>query len=83
MKTIIFSHAAAKDFDGLSNDAREAVQMGLVRYATTGDGDVKSLSGRAGFRLRIGNYRVIFDEDASTILAIYIGRRQTTTYRRD
>jgi len=25
---------------------------------------------------------VIFDEDATTILAIYIGRRATTTYKR-
>ena len=83
MKTIIFSHAAAKDLDGLSSDAREAVQTGLIRYAMTGEGDVKPLSGRAGFRLRIGNYRIIFDEDASTILAIYIGRRQSMTYRRN
>jgi mRNA interferase RelE/StbE len=83
VKTIIFSQAAAKDLDGLSSDAREAVQTALIRYAMTGEGDVKSLSGRAGFRLRIGNYRVIFDQDASTILAIYIGRRQSTTYRRN
>ena len=55
---------------------------GLHRYAITGEGDVKSLRGRDGFRLRIGSYRVIFDEDEVTILAIYIGRRATTTYRR-
>jgi len=48
----------------------------------TGQCDVKALQGRDGFRLRIGIYRVIFDEDATTILAIYIGRRTTTTYRR-
>jgi mRNA interferase RelE/StbE len=83
VKTIILSHAAAKDLDGLSDEAREAVQTGLVRYAMTGVGDVKPLSGREGFRLRIGAYRVIFDEDASTILAIYVGKRQTTTYRRN
>jgi mRNA interferase RelE/StbE len=50
MKTIVFSHAAAKDLNGLSSDARKAVQTGLVRYATTGDGDVKPLSGRAGWK---------------------------------
>jgi mRNA interferase RelE/StbE len=44
---------------------------------------VKPLSGRGGWRLRIGGYRVIFEEDASTILAIYIGRRVTTTYKRN
>jgi mRNA-degrading endonuclease RelE of RelBE toxin-antitoxin system len=31
--------------------------------------------------LRIGEYRVIFDEDRATILTFSIGRRQTTTYR--
>ena len=41
----------------------------------TGQRDVKALQGRDGFRLRIGSYWVIFDEDATTILAIYIGRR--------
>lgn len=48
----------------------------------TGQGDVKALQGRDGYRLRIGGYRVIFDEDGTTILAIYIGRRPTTTYKR-
>lgn len=54
----------------------------LHRYAITGHGDVKALQGCNGYRLRIGSYRVIFDEDATTILAIYVGRRTTTTYRR-
>ena len=49
----------------------------------TGQGDVKPLQGRGGYRLRVGRYRVIFDEDATTILAIYIGRRVTTTYKRN
>jgi len=31
--------------------------------------------------LRVGAYRVIFNSDATTSLAIYIGRRSTTTYR--
>ena len=82
MKTIILTLAAAKDLDALPQDAREQVEVGLHRYAMPGQGDVKPLSGRGGSRLRIGGYRVIFDEDASTILAIYIGRRVTTTYKR-
>jgi mRNA interferase RelE/StbE len=82
VKTIILTPRAAKDLDALPRDARELVETGLHRYAMTGQGDVKALQGRDGYRLRIGNYRVIFDEDATTILAIYIGRRATTTYRR-
>ena len=82
MKTIILTLSAAKDFDALPQDARAQVEAGIHRYAMTGQGDVKRLQGRDGYRLRIGSYRVIFDEDATTILAIYIGRRATTTYRR-
>jgi mRNA interferase RelE/StbE len=43
---------------------------------------VKALQGRNGYRLRIGSYRVIFDEDAITIQAVYIGRRASTTCKR-
>ncbi|HEY3847191.1 MAG TPA: type II toxin-antitoxin system RelE/ParE family toxin [Acetobacteraceae bacterium] len=82
MKTIILTLQAAKDLDALPRDAREQVEARLHRYSMTGQGNVKPLQGRDGYRLRIGSYRVIFDEDATTILAIYIGRRATTTYKR-
>jgi len=81
MKTIIFTPSAAKEFDHLPVEARHAVNEALIRYVTTDQGDVKQLSGRDGHRLRVGAYRVIFNSDATTILAIYIGRRSTTTYR--
>ena len=83
MKTIILSAGAAKDLDALQADAREQVSVGIIDYAMNGRGDVKRLSGRNGFRLRVGRYRVIFDEDQNTILAIYIGKRETTTYSRN
>jgi mRNA interferase RelE/StbE len=81
VKTIIFSHAAAKELDALPLEARVAVENGLIQYAATGEGDVKRVVGQAGYRLRIGRYRVLFAEDACTILAVYIGKRETTTYR--
>jgi mRNA interferase RelE/StbE len=83
VKTIILTLAAAKDLGALPREARELVEVGLHRYAMTGQGDVKALQGRGGYRLRVGACRVIFDEDASTVLAIYIGRRGATTYQRD
>ncbi len=82
MKSIILTRQA-KDLDSLLDHDREVVTTALEDYAPTGRGDVKALIGRDGFRLRIGVWRVIFDEDAATILAIYIGRRQTTTYHRN
>jgi mRNA interferase RelE/StbE len=83
MKTIILTLSAAKDLDALPREGREQVETGLNRYAMTGQGDVKALQGRGGYRLRIGSYRVIFDEDAVSVLAIYIGRRTTTSYKRN
>jgi mRNA interferase RelE/StbE len=83
MKTIVFTPSAARDLDALAPKDREFVTEGLVLYATTGRGDVKRLVGRDGHRLRIGRWRVLFDEDATTILAIYVGKRETTTYRRN
>ncbi|MHB8885853.1 MAG: type II toxin-antitoxin system RelE family toxin [Methylovirgula sp.] len=83
MKTIVLTHAAAKDLDALEADVREMIVASLSAYAIDGRGDVKKLAGRDGFRLRAGRFRVIFDEDQATILAIYIGKRETTTYKRN
>ena len=83
MKTIILSPAAAKDLDGLPPEPRRLISAALDRYALSGQGDIKKLSGREGYRMRVGNYRVLFDEDAKTVLAFYIGKRETQTYRRN
>ena len=81
MKTIILTAAAARQFDGLPQAAQQQISAGLSLYATTGKGDIKALQGQPGLRLRIGRYRVLFSEDGQTILAFYIGKRETTTYR--
>lgn len=83
MKTIIFTTAAGRQIDALPAQARESVFNALTVYAVEGVGDVKQLSGRQGFQMRVGDYRVIFDQDAATILAVYVGRRATTTYKRN
>jgi mRNA interferase RelE/StbE len=82
MKTVVYTASAARDLEALPREGREQVEAGLDAYAISGRGDVKALAGQSGFRLRIGRYRVIFDEDRTTILAVYIGKRETTTYRR-
>lgn len=83
MKTIVFTHSAARDLDKLPIESRLAVTKALNVYAVFGQGDVKRLSGRDGYRMCVGSYRVIFAEDAATVLALYIGRRATATYRRN
>lgn len=80
MKTIILTHKAARELEAVPRLARQAIGNALNLYALRGQGDVKKLSGRDGYRLRVGSYRVILAEDAATILAIYIDRRSTNTY---
>jgi mRNA interferase RelE/StbE len=82
VKTIVFTRAAAGQLDALPSEARNAIIHALTNYAISGAGDVKRLSGRSGYRMRIGSYRVLFDEHAATVLAIYIGKRETATYKR-
>jgi mRNA interferase RelE/StbE len=82
MKTIIYARAAEKELLSLPLRDQEAIEAALQTYALSGRGDVKPLAGELGFRMRVGSYRVIFDEDRTTILAFQIGRRSTTTYRR-
>lgn len=80
MKTIVLTHKAAKELDAVPQPARQAIGQAMNSYAVTGQGDVKKLSSREGYRMRVSSYRIIFAEDATTILAIYVGRRSTTTY---
>ena len=82
MKTLILTTRAAKELDALPAMARVAIDNALILYATRSIGDVKKLQGVEGYRLRVGDYRVLFGEDETTILAVYVGRRATTTYRR-
>ena len=54
----------------------------LHRYAETGEGNVKSLSGefQGLLRLRVGNHRVLFNEAADTI-TVHRVRDRKDAYR--
>ena len=83
MKTIVYTRAAEKQLLSLPLQAQEAIEAALETYALTGRGDVKVLVDEPGYRMRIGSYRLFFNEDRTIILAIKIGRRSSTTYRRN
>jgi len=73
VKKIAFSPNARADVRAIDQQTAMGILTGLHRYAETGHGDVKALEGDfAGLlRLRIGNYRLLFDETAE---AIYVHR---------
>jgi len=55
-----------------------SILAAIHRYATTGVGDVKQLSGEfeSLLRLRVGDYRILFDETADTITVHRIRNRR-------
>jgi mRNA interferase RelE/StbE len=76
MKPIAFTPAATRQWLRLSSDLRRRIDGRLTEFAASGKGDVKRLKGRPGCRLRVGNWRVIFDEMPDTIIVIAVGHRR-------
>jgi mRNA interferase RelE/StbE len=73
---IAYTIAATRQLRALAPAAREQIIQKLHRYAEGGVGDVKTLKGRAGSRLRIGRYRVIFTRTEDEIVVVAVGDRR-------
>ena len=76
MKPIVFTPAAARQWLKLTVAIRARIHAKLEAYAGTGQGDVKKLRGRAGARLRIGDWRVICYEEGGKIVVVAVGHRR-------
>lgn len=76
MKEVAFTTAATRQWLKLSADIRKRIDVKLTVYATGGSGDVKRLKGRAGCRLRVGDWRMIFIEEKTSIIIVAVGNRK-------
>jgi mRNA interferase RelE/StbE len=76
MKAVVFTPPAGRQWIKLTASIRGRIMPKLRTYASAGTGDVKRLKGQAGCRLRVGDYRVIFFEDAKTITVVVVGHRR-------
>jgi mRNA interferase RelE/StbE len=76
LKVVVFTTAASRQWIKLTAATRGRIMPKLETYASAGTGDVKRLKGQAGCRLRVGDYRVIFFEDATTITVAAVGHRR-------
>jgi mRNA interferase RelE/StbE len=67
---VLVSEVARADVRRVGQAEAIRVLRAIARFARTGDGDVKALTGTyAGrFRLRVGNYRVFEKKPEQTIL---------------
>jgi mRNA interferase RelE/StbE len=76
MKPILFTPAGARQWMKLTAQVRRRIDVRLTEFATSGKGDVKQLKGRQGSRLRVGDWRVIFYEEAGSIVVVAVGHRR-------
>jgi mRNA interferase RelE/StbE len=76
MKAVVFTPAASRQWIKLTASIRGRIMPKLQTYASAGTGDVKRLKGQVGCRLRVGDYRVIFVEDAEVITVVAVGHRR-------
>jgi mRNA interferase RelE/StbE len=73
---IVFTAAATRQWLDLSDDVRRRLDAKLTSFARTGQGDVKRLKGRAGSRLRVGDWRIIFYTEGNVIVVVAVGHRR-------
>jgi mRNA interferase RelE/StbE len=76
---VIIKHPAEKELDALSNSVRERI----VRHLLALEEDprpagTKKLQGQDGYRLRVGDYRVLYtvDDRAKQVTIYAVGHRR-------
>lgn len=74
VKIVSYSADALSDLFRHRNRAAQ-IMAKIERYSKTGAGDVKSLTGSSAKRLRVGDFRVIFEETDGEIAVSRIGPR--------
>jgi mRNA-degrading endonuclease RelE of RelBE toxin-antitoxin system len=83
VKSIRFEPTVAAEVRATEQRAALRILKALHRYAETGEGHVKPLSGEFEglLRLRVGNHRVLFDETEDTI-TVHRVRDRREAYRK-
>ena len=83
MTRIVWTEPALRDLRRLDRQMAERVRAAVRRYAETQHGDVRKLEGAGDrYRLRVGDYRVIFrPEEGRIIIVVLHVRHRRDAYR--
>jgi len=80
---VVLSPSSAKILERLNEPMKSRIIKALQKLAQEPpQGDIKSLSGQDGYRLRVGNYRILFGILDNTIIITNIGTRGQIYQRR-
>jgi mRNA interferase RelE/StbE len=82
-RKVRWEDSALTDLRSLPRATARRIGRSVDRYAATGHGDVRKLQGSEGlFRLRVGDYRVIFEfEDGQLVVVILHVLNRRDAYR--
>jgi len=74
---IVWAESAARELGKLEPSVARQIYSRVGELANNPYRNVKKLAGERGFRLRVGDYRVIFDIDGErlNILVLKVGHR--------
>ncbi|MCW5711697.1 type II toxin-antitoxin system RelE/ParE family toxin [Shinella sp.] len=78
MKQIVFHAPALRMLARIPRNEADKIRRKIYQYAAdpaAQKANVKKLQGRAGFRLRVGNWRVIFDENGDVLDVLEVDSR--------
>jgi mRNA interferase RelE/StbE len=82
---VIYETRAIKDLKAVDTKHRERIIAKIVQYANTPEelaNNVTHLTGSPFFRLRVGDYRVIFaqDDEVATVMTVIRVRHRREAY---
>ncbi len=78
MKQVTYTKQAIKTLSRMPASTSRNIRAKIAIYAETPEklsANVKKLQGVAGFRLRVGDWRVIFNEDAQVVAVLKVAPR--------
>ena len=76
MKLVVVLPSAAKSLDRLAEPVRSNIVEALSSYALGKAGDTKMMVGTPTVHMRVGDYRIFFDETSLHIDVFAIGHRR-------
>ncbi len=82
MKKIVITPQARIDVRRIDRETAMRILAALDRFARTGEGDIKKLQGDSGeLRLRVGDYRVRFNEEPPGTILVHSVLHRSEAYR--
>lgn len=75
MKNVSFSRTADKALQRMQPKRRAAILERLYAYARGESVDIKKMKGCEYFRIRVGQDRIIIDENGVVVMVIDVGPR--------